>query len=211
MKILSQRKFIPIFIFLIAGVILLTLIVMPSEQSLGNVIKLVFLHAAFVQVGLITFAVAAIWAISYLFKKNEKYYQFCLASQKTALVIWILYVFSSMLVTYWAWGKVIAWEEPRVQSSALILGLAVLLLFLVNWIKNQRFTAFANLMMAVFAWGLTKQAGIVQHPLNPIGESNSASLKVYLLIMMILVLLLAVQISRVFYKPPQKELKNETS
>lgn len=179
-------------------ILALMLLVVPAEKTLGNIIKVVFLHAALVQGGLLLFATAAVLGVISFFRPGTLWSRYCLAAQKTALIMWILYALSSMWVTWLAWGKAIAWEEPRVRTSAMILFLAFLIFMLVMWIREKRFTALANIVLGSAAWLLTKSAGLVQHPANPIGRSDSQSLHWLLFLNLGLVLLISAQAVRLF-------------
>ena len=169
---------------------------LPPEQTLGNVIKVVFLHGALVQTGLVAFTVAGLLGLAYLARNGESLYQWCLAAQKTAVIVWVAYALSSMTATYLAWGVAIAWDEPRVQASAKVLGACLAFLPSTLFGNHRRFTAVINVMMAALAWGLIKSAIIVRHPFNPIGSSDSATLKWFFVAVFAVVLTMAIQLAR---------------
>lgn len=194
-KILGYQS---IFASLIGlGVLLLVLLLLlPAEQTLGGVIKVVFLHGAVVEVSLVVFAIAGLLGTICFFWKNRSLYEWLLATQKTGLIMWVLAVLMSMIATYLAWGVAIAWEEPRVQASAKILGVGVAFFLLVQWVKEERFTAVVNIIIAIVAWWLAKGAVNVQHPLNPIGSSESAVFKGLYGVMLVVVAAMALQGAR---------------
>jgi len=196
---LLNSKYISLSLAVLTAVVFILLILMPSEKDLGGVIKLVFLHASLVQTGLLGFAVAGILGLYYLIRKKDSICSWCLAVQKTSVIIWILYIVSSMVVTYLAWGIAIAWDEPRVQASAEILLVCLVFLGVTIWVHNKVFTALANIILAVLAWFLVKSALIVQHPFNPIGTSDSLAFKIYFIMIFVIVLLIAVQSATWFY------------
>jgi hypothetical protein len=78
-----------------------------------------------------------------------------------------------MVTTRLAWGEWIAWDEPRVRASIHVLWFSVACLLLVYWMKHPAFTAFANIVIAGAVWFLIKGAGLMRHPFDPIGDSNS--------------------------------------
>jgi hypothetical protein len=82
-----------------------------------------------------------------------------------------------MISTYMAWGVLIAWNEPRVVASVQVLAAALLLAWANYFVDHPRFTAVTNLLMGVLAWWLTQRAAVIRHPLNPIGQSDSAAIK----------------------------------
>jgi hypothetical protein len=93
----------------------------------------------------------------------------------------------------------IAWQEPRVQASARILIASVGLFPLARWVNHRQFTAVANVVMAVAAWVLSKGSVIVRHPFDPIGRSDSAIFKGFFAVIVLIVLLMALQLTRWFH------------
>ncbi len=192
----ASRRAIPLTLLGLAVVVVVLLLLLPAEQTLGNVIKLVFFHGALVQVGLLAFAVAGLLGLAYLLRRSDALYGWLVAAQQAALLIWVLYVLSSMLVTYLAWGVAIAWTEPRVRVTAEILAAAVGFGLLAGWVGQRVFTALTNMAMGVLAWALVKGAALLQHPLNPIGASSSAAYRWLFPVLLVAVLLMALQTIR---------------
>lgn len=161
---------------------------MPPEQTLGAVIRPVFLHGALVRVGLLTFAAAGVLGLVYLLRPGGKWLAWCTATQEVAVAVWIVYALSSAVTTKLAWGQWIAWEEPRVRASLNVLWFSIAALLLVRWVGSGLFTALANVAVAVVTWMLIRGAGIIRHPFDPIGTSGS---QLYGLIYWLLVLVIA--------------------
>jgi hypothetical protein len=180
----------------LVGVLIVLLILLPAEQTLGGVIKVVFLHGAILEVSLVVFAVAGLVGLISFVWRRQSLYEWLLALQKTGLMMWMLSVVMSMVATYLAWGVVIAWEEPRVQASAKILGLGVGFFLLTQWVDDERFAAAVNVLMAIAAWWLTEGAGALRHPLNPIGSSESLVFKGLYGGMLAVVAVVALQVVR---------------
>jgi len=196
MKKLVDRRSIPLSLTGLIILVAILLYSLPPEQTLGNIIKVVFLHGALVETGLIAFGVTGLLGLVYLVWNRESVYQWCLATQKTALVVWVLYALSSIVATYLAWGVAIAWEEPRVLASAKILIASLGFFLLALWVNHRQFTAVVNVVTAVLAWALTKGAVILRHPFNPIGSSDSATFQWLFAIIVAVVLLMAFQLTR---------------
>jgi hypothetical protein len=135
MRKLQMHKVGPSLTICLTSLLVLLILAVPAEKTLGNIIKIVFLHAALVQTGLLLFACAALLGLWYFFQKKKKILKYCEAVQETTVIVWVLYAFSSMWVTFLAWGKLVAWDEPRVRSSALILFFAILVLFVARWVN----------------------------------------------------------------------------
>lgn len=180
------RKYIlPVAAATLLACLLMLVVLAPAEARLGSVVKLVYVHGALVWIGLLTFSVAGGLGLVALLVRQPVWYRGTQAAGVAALVVWILYAISAMAVTGLTWGQLIAWNEPRVKATGLIL-VAIVLLNGVIWVVNQRdFTAVVNLVMGVVPWAVVRQAGVIQHPVDPIGGSESAAIQdFYLLIVL---------------------------
>jgi hypothetical protein len=188
----------------LAAVALLLLWLIPEEQTLDWVIRLVFLHGALVQAALILFGVAGILAAIYLVARRAVIFGWLTALQQSSVIMWIIYVVSSMVVTYLSWGEWIAWSEPRVQASFHVLWFSVVSLILAWWVGSQTFTALVNLVVAGVAWYLVKGATIFRHPFNPVGESGSALYQWLLPALALVVLLFGIELTRLLHTVGQR-------
>jgi len=170
-------------------------ILSPSEKTLGDVVKLVYLHGALVRTGLLAFSIAGILGAIALASGRSWAIEWGRAVGHAALIVWVLYAVSSMVVTYLAWGVAIAWGEPRVRVSAQILmaalGFWAVALFLTHW----RVKAALNLVLGALAWILVRSAGVVIHPVDPIGGSSSVAIQTFYAGIVACVILLAVELS----------------
>jgi len=178
----------------------------PPEQTLGNVIKVIFLHGALVRVGLLTFAAAGILSLAYLVTRKPLLAVWTMAAQESAVIVWIVYALTSMVSTWLSWGEWIAWEEPRVRASFHVLWFSAACLLLVLWMGNRIFAAFANLLVAGVAWTLISGASIIRHPFDPIGTSGSSTYQMLYWVMVTALLVLAGVLVRWLYtkqRPPQ--------
>lgn len=145
----------------------------PPEQTLGNVIKVIFLHGALVRVALLTFAAAGMLSAAFLLSQRRALYVWAMAAQKGAVLIWIVYALTSMVSTWLSWGEWIAWDEPRVRASVHVLWFSIACLLLVLWMGNRYLSAAVNLLVTIVTWALIQGASIIRHPFDPIGSSGS--------------------------------------
>ena len=180
---------------LVAGGLLVLLLIgvalAPAEARLGNMIKLVYVHGALVWTGLLSFTVAGILGLVALGVRRPVWYRGTRAAGTAALIVWVLYVISSMAVTAMTWGQLIAWNEPRVRATGLILLAAVVLHIVVWLVDHGGFTAIVNVIMGVVPWVVVRQAGVIRHPVDPIGGSESAAIQGFYLLIVITVVALA--------------------
>ena len=196
------------------GLLLLLLLwvgVAPAEQRLGNLIKLVYVHGALVWVGLATFSVAGVLGLAALLVRRRVWYNGSQAAGLAALVVWIAYVISAILVTGLTWGQWIAWGEPRVQATALIL-IAALVLAAVTWLVRSRdFTAIVNILLGMATWVVVKQAEVIRHPVDPIGASESEPMRVYYILITLTVAALAATLLGWLWLVLQREAGQQSS
>ena len=185
--LLSRRRAVVALLILAAAVAVL-LVWLPAEKTLGEVIKVVLLHGALVQAGLFSFIAAGLLGALYFVTRRQEAFLWCEALQKTAVAVWAGYVISSMAATYLAWGQLIAWDEPRVRTSAYVLILALACLALAGWVRDRVFTALVNVISAGAVYYLVKGANIVRHPLDPIGDSPSLMYRLAFPTLLLLVL-----------------------
>jgi hypothetical protein len=157
----------------------------PAEARLGNVVKLVYVHGALVWVGLVTFSMAGALGLVALLVRHPIWYHGSRAAGTAALTVWIMAVISSMIVTGLTWGQIIAWNEPRVRATGLILVAAILLFVVAHVVDHPDFTVAVNLVMGVVPWLVVRQADVIRHPVDPIGGSESAAIQVsYVLVVL---------------------------
>jgi hypothetical protein len=199
---------------LAAGLLLLLalwLVLAPAESRLGQVVKLVYVHGALVMVGLLAFTLAGLIGLLALIVRQPALYRGAQAAGLAALIIWSIYALSSMAVTGLTWGQLIAWNEPRVRASAMILLAAVLLAVVSRLVGQRSFSAATNVVMGILPWVLVRRAEAIRHPLDPIGGSGSTSIQgFYVLIMLTVASLAAVLVAWLWLGAELRERRHET-
>jgi len=199
MKRLLSIDNIPATIIFLCLILIVILVLIPPEKNLGHIIKAVFIHAALIRCGLLILLAAGIIATIDLIKHKQSTYFLCLATQYTALGFWIIYMFSSVVVTYLAWGIPIAWNEPRTQVSLVIFFVMVVSFLISKWVNHRIVTDVINIFLALFSWISVNNAINIRHPFNPIGRSELMVYKVSYSLITLIVFLISVQIIRWFY------------
>ena len=182
-----RNRVVPLAAAGFLGLLAVCVILAPAEAQLGQLIKLVYVHGALVMVGLATFSAAGGLGLVALVARRRVWYNGTWAVGLAALGIWIVHILSSMAVTGLTWGQVIAWNEPRVRASALILLAAVLLAVVTRLVGHRDFTALVNLVMGIVPWVLVRRAEAIRHPLDPIGGSQSVSIQLFFVLIVVAV------------------------
>jgi hypothetical protein len=163
----------------------LVLALMPAEKTLGQIIKLVYLHGALSRAGMIGFWTAGIAGAAYLVRPNPRSLRWSRALLWSGWGFWLTHFIVSMPATRLTWGPWIAWGEPRVTMT-LQVAAAGLIVIAVTWLLDSgHFTAVANLLLGLTVFFLVERTGVLRHPLDPIGASPSSTLRlVYLLLLL---------------------------
>ena len=176
----NRRRFwalILICVALAAAILLL----MPLEKTLGQVIKIVYLHGALSRAGMVGLIAAGVMGVLYLITKRPTPAAWARGLLISGWAFWVAHFVVSMPATRLTWGPWIAWGEPRVTMTLQLAG-AGLVVLLVTWmVKDNRFTAFATAMLSVAVLWMAATTGVLRHPLDPIGSSPSVTFQlVYL-------------------------------
>jgi hypothetical protein len=182
-----RRRFV-LWLVLCAGLAGLVLALMPAEKTLGQIIKLVYLHGALSRAGMIGFWAAAIAGVAYLLRPGASRLRWTRALMLSGWGFWTLHFLVSIPATRMTWGPWIAWGEPRVTMTLQVIA-AGLIVIAITWLLDHgRFTAVANLLLGIAVLALVARTGVLRHPLDPIGTSPSATLRlIYLLLVLPLV------------------------
>ena len=195
MKTLLGPKFIVpsliILTILIVGVTLLA----PTDKILGEATRMVYVHGAIIRVVLGTFLLSGLLGLVYLFSKRPALYDWSRIVQETSLLLWIPYLLSALISTLQTWGA-IAWFEPRWLVTLQISVIAPVAFLISLIVKNRSVTAALNVVVASTIFILTRNAGLVLHPIDPIGTSGNAGIIGAYGLLLGLGALFAVQIAR---------------
>ena len=192
--LLGREAIAPSLIFLAAAIGVVAF-ASPADKVLGDLVKVVYVHGAIIQVALITFILSGVAAAGYLTAKRVALFEWSQALARTGLALWIPYVLTSIVTMVQAWGG-IAWFEPRWVFALQILIAAPLVQVAGGVMKNPRLTALLNASLAVLIVFLSANARLIMHPPNPVGESNSAAIKTAYYVMLTLWALVAIQLAR---------------
>lgn len=187
---LLRNRVLPLLAIGLFLLLAVWVVLAPAESRLGNTVKLVYVHGALVWAGLFTFSAAGLLGLVALVVRHlvgpaeraRVWYRGTEAAGLAALIVWAGYVISSMAVTALTWGQLVAWNEPRVRVTGLILVGAVVLYVVARLVDHADFTAVINLLMGIVPWVMVRQADAIRHPVDPIGGSGSTAIQGYFLL-----------------------------
>jgi hypothetical protein len=168
-----------------AALAALILVLLPAERTIGQVIKIVYLHGALSRAGMVGFVAAGAVGLAYLLKPRPTLGRWTKAFALSGWIYWVAHFIVSMPATRLTWGPWIAWGEPRVTMTLqiMVVGLAVIV---ITWlVEDGRFAAVANLSLGVAVLLLAARTGVLRHPLDPIASSPAMILRLIYLLLLI--------------------------
>jgi hypothetical protein len=155
------------------GVFLFVLIwLSPAERTLGQTVKLVYLHGALVRTAMLLFAISLPINLVALLGGRVGWLVWGKAITWTAVTIWLIHTLFSIITTYAAWGVFIAWFEPRTRFTFTVAAVGLVIVAITHLIGDDRFSALAFVVLA-------GRLAAVQHPLNAISSSPSNAIRAF--------------------------------
>jgi hypothetical protein len=183
MKVFYRRFWL--FLGLCAAAATLILALMPSEKTLGQVIKIVYLHGALSRAGMVGFVAAGATGLAYLIGRRPALARWMRGLLWSAWGFWVAHFVVSMPATRLTWGPWIAWGEPRVTVTLQLIGVGLIVIVVTRLLDDDRFTALAVLLLGVAVALMAGRTGVIRHPLDPIGGSPSLAFRlIYLLLLL---------------------------
>lgn len=168
----------PLFLGLALALVLL-LWLSPAERTLGQTVKLVYLHGALVRTAMILFVISLPAHLVALITRRNAWLAWGQAFSWTAVTVWLVHTLVSMMTTYAAWGVFIAWFEPRTRFTFILAAVGLIIGGVAYLIADDRFTALVFALLAGLVLLLLPQLGFIQHPLDPIGTSPSTEIQIF--------------------------------
>jgi hypothetical protein len=198
-------------------VVLAVLIVLsPAEATLGNVVKIVYLHGATERIAGYAYLLAAVLGVAYFImslraqsaqqsfnsdleiassRRTLLAMTWTRAFAETAILFWLSEFIISMPAQMLAWGG-ITLNEPRVASAMWILVMTILVYGVARWIAEPMWMAFAAIANAVIFLIVLKGAVNILHPGSAILSSDSDAMKLFYMGIVIVCGGIAVQLAR---------------
>lgn len=169
----------------------------PAEKSLGEHVRVVYLHGAWVWTALAAFAGSALAGLLGLVSRRRVFYAWSLALGRTGLLFWVTYLPLSIWAMRSNWNGLFL-AEPRwrlalafaISGLVLQIGLAIL--------NNLPATAFSNIIFTSWLFYALGSIENVMHPRSPIWESGITGIQVFFASLVGLTLLLGWQVARLW-------------
>ncbi len=164
----------------LAAILMLLLWLSPADKTLGQIVKLVYLHGALVRTAMVLFAIGLPVNLIALVRGQSGWSSWGKAFAWMAVATWLAHAFFSMVTTYAAWGVFIAWFEPRTRFTFALAAVGVVIVVVARLVGNARFSALVFALLAGLTLSLAApRLGVIQHPLDPIGSSPSNAIRTF--------------------------------
>jgi hypothetical protein len=169
----------------------------PAERSLGTNVRVVYLHGAWVWTALICILAAAAVGLVGLITKHQGLHYWSRALGRTGLVFWITYLPLSLWAMQTNWnGLFLAEPRWRVAIIFAIGGLAFQIG--ITLLEKLAWASALNLIYGVILIYVLQTTDQVMHPGSPIFGSGAWRIQVYFLVLLVLTLLAAWQLARLW-------------
>jgi hypothetical protein len=172
----------------------------PEEQSLGSNVRIVYLHGAWVLAAEVAFLAAGLMGLLALVTKRDLLHNWSAALGRTGIIFWVTYLPMSLWAMQANWNGLFL-VEPRFRL-ALIFAVTGVLLQIGLWIIDMNWvTSLANTIYIIVLRVIFATADNVMHPPpSPIFNSGNYAIIGFFLAMILLSVLAAFFLTRVFLK-----------
>jgi hypothetical protein len=168
----------------------------PQEKSLGDNVRIVYLHDAWVLTVQIVILAAAVMGLIGLLTRREAAHHWSQALGRTGIIFWVTYLPLSLWAMQANWNGLFL-SEPRFRVALIFAIAGVLLQIGLALIAKLPWTSLANLAYAISLNFVLNKAGNVLHPPpSPIFGSGNLKIEVFFVVLNLLTLLAAWQLTR---------------
>jgi len=171
----------------------------PAEHSLGQHIRIVYLHGAWVWASLATFFAAGVFGGLGLITRRQSYHCWSSAYGRTGLIFWVTSLPLSLWVMQSNWNGLFL-AEPRWRLALVFAITGLLLQVGLSLAGKPALTSALNLGYFISLLVALQQTANVMHPDSPILKSNAWHIQLFFFGLVLLTLLAAWQIARWWYK-----------
>ncbi len=166
----------------------------PAEQTLGQAVKVIYVHVALSRAGGIGFVAAGLLGLAVIITRRQRLADWMRSVGWAALGLFAGGLLISVVAQAVSWGG-IAWDEPRVAAALNLLAAAVIVQGLEGWIAWTLGRALLRIGLAALQVWTTLRAVNVLHPGDAIRTSSSTAIQATGAILLALALLLGAWIA----------------
>jgi len=158
----------------------------PKDQSLGNNVRIVYLHGAWVLTAEAALGFSAAAGLLGILFRRERLQRWSAALGFTGLFFWV----TSLPLSLWAmqanWNGLFL-AEPRFRVAVIFSVTGVLLQLGLTLLARPLFTSLFNVLyFVVLRIALARSAYVMHPPPSPIFSSGILSLQVFFIVVLLL-------------------------
>ena len=188
-----------VFWLVLGGIALLVgalVLLAPAERTLGDSIKIVYLHVALIWGGMTGLSFAGVMGLVVAISPHKRLQEWAQTTGLVSLVSFGGGIGISMIAAKVNWGS-ISWAEPRMFASLNVLALAIIVQVINGWPIWERLKGILRVLLTIFlSWSILNTP-LILHPRDPIRESSSVAIQISFIGLFILCFLIGAWI--VFY------------
>lgn len=194
----------PFTLFFITVIVIALLALFgPEERSLGANVRIVYLHGAWVLTAELAFLAAGLVGLIALITRREIFHKWSAALGRTGIFFWVTYLPLSLWAMQSNWNGLFL-AEPRFRLAVMFAVTGVLLQVGLWLINTNWITSVANIIFIVVLRVIFATAENVMHPPpSPIFSSGNYMIIGFFLALIVLTLVAAYFLARVFLKVPE--------
>jgi hypothetical protein len=194
---LASSPLVWLLVSLVAVVLVTT--VSPSEKTLGERVRIVYLHGAWVWTSLAAFMIAGVLGLAGIIARKPAIHQWSRAWGWTGLLFWVSYLPVSIWAMETSWNGLYL-SEPRWRLALIFAVTGLLLQSGLALLDKPAWTSTANLLYVVALLLTLANTRNVMHPPAPVLSSDSLLIRGYFFVLLVIMLLAAWQIARLWHK-----------
>jgi hypothetical protein len=183
-----------VFLLTLVAIAILTAI-SPAEKSLGERVRIVYLHGAWVWTSLALLLAAGILGMLGLITSRQKFHCWSNACGQSGVFLWVTYLPLSIVAAQTNWNGMFL-SEPRFRMAMIFAVVGILLQLGLFLISNPVLTSSANIFYITALLFTLQSTENIMHPPAPMLQSNLSSIQFYFGALFILMVLAAWQITR---------------
>ncbi len=151
----------------------------PQEKSLGEQIRIVYLHGAWALTAEAAFFLAAAAGLFGLIFRRETWQRLSVALGYTGIFFWVAYLPLSLWAMQTNWNGLFL-SEPRFRVAVIFAVTGILLQVGLSLLAHPAFTSLFNvLFFASLLFGLSRADYVMHPPPSPIFNSGVLSLQLF--------------------------------
>ncbi|UCG24881.1 MAG: hypothetical protein JSW55_02485 [Chloroflexota bacterium] len=157
------------------------LLLAPAEATIGEGIRIVYIHVALIWTGMLVLIVAGLLGLVVLLTGRALLTEWMQVVAWVGLAFFAAGVVASLAAEIVNWGG-IAWREPRTAANLNLLALTIIVQVVNTWLPDswgtrRRLQGALNAFLAAAVIWTTMTTEVQLHPANAVGDATSQAIQ----------------------------------